>query len=211
MLGRGVADGPGMVAADTGQACGRTDQHDRPPVALVDHRRNRRLDGVIHTGQVDVDDVVPTVGRGHRGNAGVGHHDVHPAQLVEAGLQGSAQRHRVTHIGLLGHDARTGVFDQLDRGRQVLGVRERIGHAVDLLAQIDSNDVGSIGGQAQGVGAALAAGRAGDQRDLALQASARRPRCHGRNWPLLGSPAGTGASILMSGAPARCSVRLPNS
>ena len=43
--------------------------------------------------------------------------------------------------------------------------RQRVGDRVDIGADIDGDDVGALLGQGDGMAAALAAGRAGDDRD----------------------------------------------
>ena len=142
VLGGGVADRAGVGAADAGQSGGRTDQHDRSAGALLDHGRYRGLDGVVDAGEVDVDDVAPAVVTGlHGSDTGVGDHDVEPAELVEARLHRGRQRCSVADVGLLGHDAGAGVLDELDGGRQIVGGGQRIGHAGDLLAHVDRDDV----------------------------------------------------------------------
>ena len=141
------------------------------------------------------------VTRLHGRDTGVGHHDVEAAELVDTRLNSGRQRGAVADIGLLGDDPRSGVLDEFDGGGQIIGGRQRIGHAGDRRADVDPDDVGALGCQPDRVGAALPAGNAGDQRDFAGQWA----WVHRRICPLSGSPAGTGCSILMSGAPARCS------
>ena len=170
VLGGGVADGARIGAAHTGQSRGRTDQHDRSAGALLDHGRYRDVDGVVDAGEVDVDDVAPAVVAGlHRGDAGVGHDDVEPAELVEAGPHCGRQRFAIADVGLFGHDAGAGVLDELDGGGQIVGGAQRIGHAGDLSAQVDRDDVRTVGRQANRVRAALAARSAGDEGDSPLR------------------------------------------
>src|SRR5829696_2833685 len=100
VLGRRVAERARIVAADADEACGRTGQHDGSAVALVHQRRYRDVDGVVHAGEVDVDDVAPTLSAGlHRGYAGIRDDDVEPAELVEAGLQRGLQRIAIANVG----------------------------------------------------------------------------------------------------------------
>jgi len=56
---------------------------------------------------------------------------------------------------------------------QIFAVRHRIGDAVDLFAQIERDDVGALLREPNRVAAALAARRARDEGDLALELS-----CH---------------------------------
>ena len=169
VLGGRVAHGARVGAAHTGQSGGGTDQHDRSARALLDHGRYRGLDGVVDAGQVDVDDVAPAVvTRLHGGDAGVGNHDVESAEFVNACLHRGRQRCSVADVGLLGHDARAGVLDKLDRGRQVVRGGQWIRDAGDLAAQVDGDDVRAVGGQPHGVRAPLAARRAGDEGNFAF-------------------------------------------
>src|SRR6202022_40799 len=130
-----------------------------------------------------------------RGDSRVGYDDVQTTEFVEACLQCGGQRCGIAHVTLAGDDARAGVLHELDRRRQVAGGGHRIGNRCDLVTQIDGDDVGPLGGQLHRVSSTLPAGGARDERDPALE------RTHqGRRWPLAGSPANTGCSILMSGA-----------
>ncbi len=165
-----VAERAGVVAADADQAGDRTGEHDRPAVALIDQPWLRDLHGVVHSGQVDVDDVAPTVHSAlHRRDTGIGDDDVHAAELVDSGLQRRRQARLIANIGLPRDDPRAGVLDQFDGLREVLGRRQRVRDRGDLLTDVDRDDVGALGGQPHGFGAALTAGGAGDERDLALQ------------------------------------------
>ena len=160
--------GAGVVAADADQARDRTGEHDRPAVTLLDHRRDRDLDGVVHAGQVDVDDVAPSVrARLHRRDTGVRDHDVQPAEFVEPGLQRVLQRLLIANVGLLRNDSRAGVLDKLDREREIVGRRQGIGHRRDLVADVDRDDVRAVGGQPDRLRAALTPCGAGDESDLA--------------------------------------------
>ncbi len=177
VLGSGVADGPGVVAADADQPGGRTDQHDGPAVALLDHRRLGDFDRVVHAGEVDVDDVAPAVfTREHWGDAGVGDDDVEPAEFVETRLQRCTQRLFIANISLLRHDSCAGVLDELDRGGEVVGCCHRVGNRCDLVTDVDRDDAGAVGSQPDRFRAALTAGGAGDERNLAFECTHQCPR-----------------------------------
>ena len=77
----------------------------------------------------------------------------------------------VAHVGLGGDDAPVERLDLLDRLLQVLGRRHRVGHARDLRADVDRDDVSALLGESDGVAAALAARGAGDEGDLAFEFS----------------------------------------
>ncbi len=55
--------------------------------------------------------------------------------------------------------------------------RQRVGDRVDLTADIHRDHVGAVLGQAHRVATALSPGRAGDQRDLAVEPSRHRDPC----------------------------------
>src|SRR5262249_24131713 len=80
------------------------------------------------------------------------------------------------------------------------------GDAGALVAQVDGDHVRAVGGPSNRVCATLAARSSGDERDFAVQGRVGHPR----SCPLSGSPAGTGSSILISGAPTRCSPAVVN-
>ena len=175
VFGRGVTERAGITAADADQTGRGADQHYRAAVALLDQTGHRHLDRVVHAGEVDIDDVSPAVGaRLHRRDAGVGDDDVETAELVEPGLQRAGQRSLIANIGLARDDSRTGVFDKLDRGGQIISGGHRIGHRRDLVADVDRDDVRAVGRQPDRLGTALTAGGAGDERDFACE---RGHRC----------------------------------
>jgi hypothetical protein len=89
-------------------------------------------------------------------------------ELVETGLQRSRQRSLIADVCLAGRDARAGVLDKLDGRGEIVGGGQRIRHAGDLIAKVDGDDVGALGSQSHRVGAALPAGRAGDQRNFSV-------------------------------------------
>jgi len=52
---------------------------------------------------------------------------------------------------------------------EVVGGRERVGHRVDVLHDVDRHDIGARLGERHGVRTTLAAGGTGDEGDLAFQ------------------------------------------
>jgi hypothetical protein len=66
-------------------------------------------------------------------------------------------------------------LDLLDRLGQVLRRGHRVRYRVHLAGQVDGDDVGALLGQPDGVAAALAAGRAGDECDFSLYPSGHLP------------------------------------
>jgi len=84
---------------------GRAGRDDRGTLA---ERGQRHLDRVDRADQVGVDHVRPGLQRRialHRGDPGLCHHDVEPAQLGDSLLQCGAQLPPLTHVGLHRHDA----------------------------------------------------------------------------------------------------------
>src|ERR1700757_5135277 len=111
----------------------------------------------------------------------------------------------VASCALSAPNAGTGGFADLDGGRQVVRGGQRIGDAGDLLAQVDCDHIRTVGPQANRMCAPLATRGAGDEGNPAAKWAFLWPAHQGRSCPLSGSPAGIGCSILISGAPARCS------
>ena len=64
----------------------------------------------------------------------------------------------VPDVALLGHDAPTGLLDEVHGLVEILGCRHRVGDAVDLVAQVERDDVGAFLGEPDGVRAALTRG-----------------------------------------------------
>ena len=124
----------------------------------------------MDAGQIDVDDVAPRVAPASIGAIpALAMTMSSAAELVEPGLQCGRQRRLIANIGLSGHDSRAGVLDEFDRRGQIVGCRHRVGDRGDLVADVDRDDVGAIGRQPDRLSAALTAGRAGDERDLAVE------------------------------------------
>ena len=89
---------------------------------------------------------------------------------VQCGLQGAA----VADVRHAGDDPRAGRFDVVDgRGHVVVGA-QRVGHARDLAAQIDRDDVGTLRGKRYRVSAALTARGAGDEGDFAFECAGQK-------------------------------------
>jgi hypothetical protein len=174
VLGRRVAEAAAGRAADAGDPGGGACQHDRAAGAAFLHRRDRGLDGVEHAGEVDVDDVLPgavQLGQPHGGDAGVAEHDVDRSDLGHAPLERLPKLGFVAHVGLRAEDAPVERLDLPDGLGQVIGGGHRIGHAVDLPADVHRDDVRALLGQADGMAAALTARGTGDEGDLALELS----------------------------------------
>ena len=171
MLGYGVAQRATHRRADAHQSGHRTGQHHGATIALFDQRPHRDVDGVVHTGEVDVDHVLPGIRIGHRGDPGIGDHDVQPTEFGDALSQCGLQPGPVADIGLSGHNSRSGVLHEFDRGRKIVRGGQRVGNAGDLIAQVDRDDVGTLRGKLDRVRTALTAGCAGDEGDLPPQSA----------------------------------------
>ena len=115
-------------------------------------------------------------------DAGVGDDDVEPAELLDAVVHGGLQRVVVADVDLGGDDPPVLALDQSAVSARSSGVDAAIRSTVSIcLADVDRDDVGALLGQPDRVSAALAAGRAGDERDLAVDfvpsSSTSFPRC----------------------------------
>lgn len=135
---------------------------------MRDHGLGRTPD----TGQVDVEHLLPGLFRQfprlpEPGDPGVGHDDVDPAELGQAVSDGSVELLLATDVSVAGHDPPAELLDLGDRLVEVLPGAQRVGHRVQVGAQVDRDDVGALLGQADRVRTALAAGRAGNEGDLA--------------------------------------------
>ena len=131
------------------------------------------LDRVPHAGQVDVDHVLPGLlaqflGPAEADDAGVGDHDVEPAELGDPVVERRLQRVVVADVDLGGDDAPVERLDLLDRLLQVLPCRHRERDRVDLRRDVDGDDVGALLRQPDGVAAALTPGGPGDEGDLSF-------------------------------------------
>jgi len=154
------------------------------------------------TGQVHVEHVgegLVLVRAAHeRGDPGVGDDAPHRAEcrhpLFDGGLQGAA----VADVDLLRHDPPALRLDQAGGLGEVLGSGERIADRGDVGADVDGDDVGAVGRQADRVRAALTAGRAGGEGDAAVEgeghgvssAQTRRTRPPVRRPAAAGAPRG---------------------
>ncbi len=133
--------------------------------------RKCHLDRVDGSDQVGVDDIAPRLQRRlafHPGDAGLRDDDVDLAEFGEALIERSLEFGGFADIGLDGDDAAPGLLDQFGGLFEILGRRHLVADGVDVLAQVDSDDVGALFGQPQGVAAPpLPACRTGDEGDLA--------------------------------------------
>jgi hypothetical protein len=105
-------------------------------------------------------------------DAGVGHDDVQPAQLLDAAVDGRLERVEVTDVDFGGHDAAIERLDQVRGLGEVLGRRRRDRVVVDDgPADVDGDDVGALLRQPDRVAASLTARGARDESNLALYPS----------------------------------------
>jgi hypothetical protein len=131
---------------------------------------------VPYTGDVDVHQVLPGLlgylvrSVAEREDARVRDDGVEATQLRHALVHGMLQCLGVAHVGLRGHDPPVAflylpyrLVEVLMRGSGVEGP-----HAVDLRAEVDSDDVRALLGEPDRVAAPLSSCRAGDERDLAF-------------------------------------------
>ncbi len=153
--------------------------------AALDQRLHGHLEGVVDAGEVDVDDVLPLVSAGRSTPIGampaLASTMSTPPSCATPSSNAGLQRVAVADVGLAGDDPPVQRLDLLDGLGQVSGVDIGYAHRVDLLADVDGDDVGALLGQPDGVAAALAARRAGDEGDLALElcpCACLLPLCH---------------------------------
>jgi hypothetical protein len=153
---------------------GRAGEDDRRALLQVGEGDSH---GVHHATEVHVHRVDECLRRLvlQRQDAGVGAHDVEPAERADPFLHCGAELIALAHIGLLGEDLLTRRLHLGHRVGHVLVRSQRIANGVDLLEQVDGDDAGPFFGETDAVGLALAACCAGDQSDLALESTS-----HGR-------------------------------
>jgi hypothetical protein len=151
---------------------GRAREDDGAAACVLDHRRDRDASGVEHALEVHVDHLVPLlVGRGGAAgaDAGVGDDDGDGAELGDAVVERLPQRLRLAHVDLEGDHAAPEVLHQPDRLVDVLARRHRVHDRVQLAADVDAYDVGSLLCQPYRVRPTLAACGTGDERDLPFE------------------------------------------
>jgi hypothetical protein len=181
MFGRGVP-GTAMAHGTEPNAAGlqpsrRAGDDDRASPGVVQQRRKRSLDGEVHAVEHDVHGI--EVG-GHlvrlltedRHDPGVGENEIQPAELSHAVGDDGLESLEIADVGLLGDDATTGLLHEIDGLVEILAGGHRIGHTVDLLAEVDCDDVGALLGEPHRVGPALTACRAGDEGDSSIKSIA---------------------------------------
>ena len=134
-----------------------------------------------HAAEVDVDHVGPVAlaglvqRRAAVADARVGDDDVQPAQLLDARVDRGLERVVVADVDLGGVDAAVVALDQIGGLGQVFRRGKRNRDAVDLFTDVDGDDVGALLRQPHSVCAALSAGSAGDESDLAFNTSSHIP------------------------------------
>ena len=107
----------------------------------------------------------------HRQDAGVGDDDVDLAEVGHARLDRVAQFVALAHVGDPCHDPAARLLDRTLGLGEVVGRRQRIRVGRDVATDVDGDDVGALPGHRDRVRAALAARRAGDESDLAVEFS----------------------------------------
>ena len=104
-------------------------------------------------------------------DAGVGDHDVQPAELREPLVDNLVDRRLVAHIGSGCHNPTAQRLDFFDGLGEFLLGSQLVGEPVDLLADVERDDVGTVPGKPHRMGAALAARPTADEGNLAVQRS----------------------------------------
>ena len=181
-----VLGGRIMPIAGSGlQPACRTDDDDRTSVAGVDHRGDDRPQGAPGAGEVGVDHGVPLIvgefpDPAPAQHTGIGHQHVEAAELLDTvgdklpygGVITDIDRPRQS-LAAFGLHQPNGLGQILRRGGDV-------GNGVgDRCADIADDDVGTLTGQSNRIGATLAAGGPGDECDATIQSALRC--CHQRS------------------------------
>ena len=81
----------------------------------------------------------------------------------------------VTHVSAGQDGPAAGLFDKHRRLVEVLLRGHRIRRGVDIGERVDTDDVGALFGQADGMGSSLAPGYAGDECNFAVESSHKAP------------------------------------
>ena len=168
------------VVAEVGiatKAGSGTNERDRAAVTGFDHCGKARLHCPPNAGEIHVEHDRPmflgnfpreVVARDTR----IGDDDIESTESIDAFGYCSVERGLVPNVGHMGDDASAFLFNESCGFTQVFlggGLVGDIGE--DRGARVDGDDVGALGGESAGMSPALAAGRAGNQHDLALEAS----------------------------------------
>ena len=115
-------------------------------------------------------------------DAGVGDHDVEVPELRHAVGHHLGQAVEVPDVELGGQNGGAGLLHQPHRLGQVVVGGERVDDGVQILTAVDSDDVGALLGQPDGVGPSLTACRTGDERYFSLNSA------HQGTFPSIMSP-----------------------
>ena len=105
-----------------------------------------------------------------RADAGVGTHDVEVAELGDALVDGRLQLVAVTDVRFADDDPAIELLDHAGRLLRSDIARQRIAVRRDVLADVDGDDVGTLGRELHGVAAALATSGASDKGHFSVDA-----------------------------------------
>src|ERR1700760_1338322 len=125
---------------------------------------------VEHAAQVDVDSVggrLRRQSRGERADTGVGDHHVEVTEFGNTPVDGRGKCRAIPDVGDRGDDALAFLLDQTGGFVEVFRSGKRILVGLDVFAQVDRDDVGTLGGEHSRVRTSLAAGGATDDRHFA--------------------------------------------
>jgi hypothetical protein len=107
-----------------------------------------------------------------RGDARVGEYKVDPAEFGDAVGHYLPKPVEVTDVALVCDDAPTSLLNEVDGFVEVFWASHRIGHTVDLVAQVQRDDVCAFLGETHSVRASLSPRRSGYESNLALKLTA---------------------------------------
>ena len=151
----------------------RADEHDRSAAGALDERGYRGVDGVPRADEIDIDDVaegaVPIIGVGDPDDPGIGDDDVEPAEGLQSLLEHRCNGITVANVALPGQDSAATVLDQLHCGGQVIRGCAGVVGRLELCADVDRDDGGTLGGEPDRVRAPHSACGPGDERNLAAE------------------------------------------
>ena len=132
------------------------------------------MDGVDDTDEVDVEGVGEGLNRQmgtQRTDARVGDDHVEFAEFGDRVGEFAADRRAVPHVDLSGVGLAAGLLHLQAGLFEITRCRQRVFVGLDVVADIQEDDVGTLLGQLDGVAAALTASTAGNQNDFILNST----------------------------------------
>ena len=116
-----------------------------------------------------VDENQPARTDENRDDAGIGDDDVEPAEGLQSLLEHRCEGIAVANVALPGEDSAATVLDQLHCGGQVIRGCAGVVGRLELCADVDRDDGGTLGGEPDRVRAPHSACGPGDERNLTVE------------------------------------------